>query len=54
MLLKETAGLDSLANKFQVIEEPGEEETMEEKWSIKTAVTSTCQEVSGKENQRNG
>jgi hypothetical protein len=38
----------TLTNKFQVIEELLEEETIEEKWQkVKEAVTSTCQEVLG-------
>ena len=56
MPLQETAGLEvfkiTLNNKFQVLEQQREEETIEEKWkSIRTAVTLTCQEVLGKKKQ---
>lgn len=48
--LKETAGIEvfkiTLANKYQVLQEQREEETIEGKWQcIKTALTATCQEV---------
>ncbi|MBN3278047.1 CFDP2 protein, partial [Polyodon spathula] len=59
MLLKDPTKLEqftiSLSNKFQVLQELLEEETIDEKWQgVKEALSSTCQEVLGikKHNQK--
>lgn len=54
--LNEIVGLEefkiTLANKFQVLQEQREEDTIEKKWkSIRTAVTATCQEILGQNKQ---